>query len=541
MSSEQPKINLFEYTEEQLLVNKELTHYEILGIQEYASQDDVKKAYRKLSLKVHPDKIDDEKYHVFLAVKQAHEVLYDPIKRQAYDSTVVPFDDSIPSSREKLLQDPLLLYKDQDFYQTFGPVFQRNLRFDARLRPELDKKNNNNNSRRRQHKPSTPPTLGDEHTPIELVHKFYEYWVHFESWRDFTQQATDELQVEQHLENAESRYEKRWIQKEIDKRAKQLKTQENGRIQLLVERAMEADPRLRRERQEKIEAKERARMERQLEEERRKQALEEERILAEQNALAEKERLAQGKAAREQEKKEIRKARQVLRRMTSSSFEEEPLIWNDAYDMNVDVELLCTSLNLMELRELNDEYQTQESAQHSLKLIHSRAKELRQPKDDQDKEDFTEEKEESSDHDTKSKRPTWTNDELAFLAKGAKRFPPGGATRWDQIAQFINAKCGNHRSKEECIEKYNNIARQAKEVEKVKTAEVKTAAPDENDGEDVWTAEQDQLLQDGLSEYPATMDKNERWAAIAKCVPGKTKKQCVQRFKSIREALQSRK
>jgi DnaJ-class molecular chaperone len=48
--------NLFDYTEEQLLVNQELTHYEVLNVAVFATQEQVKKAYRKSSLKYHPDK-----------------------------------------------------------------------------------------------------------------------------------------------------------------------------------------------------------------------------------------------------------------------------------------------------------------------------------------------------------------------------------------------------------------------------------------------------------------------------------------------------
>ena len=40
-----------------------------------------------------------------------------------------------------------------------------------------------------------------------------------------------------------------------------------------------------------------------------------------------------------------------------------------------------------------------------------------------------------------------------------------------------------------------------------------------------------------LRMYPADMEKNERWKMIAKGVPGKTKKECVDRFKAIREAV----
>ena len=69
-------------------------------------------------------------------MKKAYDILSDHTKRSAYDSTALPFDDSIPPSRYQLLQDTSLLYKDEDFYSLFGPVFQRNLRFDANLRPD---------------------------------------------------------------------------------------------------------------------------------------------------------------------------------------------------------------------------------------------------------------------------------------------------------------------------------------------------------------------------------------------------------------------
>lgn len=59
-------------------------HYKTLGIERGASVDDVKKAYRKLAMKYHPDKQggDTEK---FKAINQAHEILSDPEKRSRYD------------------------------------------------------------------------------------------------------------------------------------------------------------------------------------------------------------------------------------------------------------------------------------------------------------------------------------------------------------------------------------------------------------------------------------------------------------------------
>lgn len=59
--------------------------------------------------------------------------------------------------------------------------------------------------------------------------------------------------------------------------------------------------------------------------------------------------------------------------------------------------------------------------------------------------------------------------------------------------------------------------------------------------ENDWTAEQQKQLEDGLRTYPNTMDKNERWSKIAKCVTGKTKKQCVERYKELQMKIKNKK
>ena len=61
-------------------------YYKILGIPRNASEDDIKKAYRKLALKYHPDKNKapgaEEK---FKEVAEAYEVLSDKRKRDIFD------------------------------------------------------------------------------------------------------------------------------------------------------------------------------------------------------------------------------------------------------------------------------------------------------------------------------------------------------------------------------------------------------------------------------------------------------------------------
>ena len=187
--------------------------YGLLGVEVLASEGTIKTAFRKTSLKYHPDKLkreatEDDKAH-WLLVQKAYDTLSDPGKRRKYDSSL-PFDERIP----KKDIDP------KDFFEEYSKCFELNTKFAV-------------------NKPI--PDLGDMNTPIEEVRKFYKYWDSFKSWREFAQYC------EHDTEEANDRYEKRWMEKENKKVTKEYEVAERKRIFKLVNNAYDSDPRIQKE------------------------------------------------------------------------------------------------------------------------------------------------------------------------------------------------------------------------------------------------------------------------------------------------------
>jgi molecular chaperone DnaJ len=68
-------------------------YYKTLGVDKKATPEEIKKAYRKLARKYHPDRNPDDRQAEarFKEISQAHDVLGDPEKRKQYDSGSGPF------------------------------------------------------------------------------------------------------------------------------------------------------------------------------------------------------------------------------------------------------------------------------------------------------------------------------------------------------------------------------------------------------------------------------------------------------------------
>ncbi len=69
------------------MATKKRDYYEVLGVGRNASEDEVKRAYRKLAVKFHPDKNPDDPHteEKFKELGEAYDVLMNPDKRAAYD------------------------------------------------------------------------------------------------------------------------------------------------------------------------------------------------------------------------------------------------------------------------------------------------------------------------------------------------------------------------------------------------------------------------------------------------------------------------
>ena len=70
-------------------MNENKDYYRVLEIKKDASEKDIKIAYRKLAKKYHPDlnKTDPRAKEKFIEIKEAYEILIDPVKRRIYNQT----------------------------------------------------------------------------------------------------------------------------------------------------------------------------------------------------------------------------------------------------------------------------------------------------------------------------------------------------------------------------------------------------------------------------------------------------------------------
>ncbi|XP_021939402.1 dnaJ homolog subfamily C member 2 isoform X2 [Zootermopsis nevadensis] len=526
---------------------KEQDHYAVLGLKKLrhkATEDDIKKAYRLKVLRHHPDKRKaqgeeirpDDDY--FTCITKAWEILGNPRNRRSYDSVDKEFDDSIPTGNE---------HTRNNFYEVFGKAFDLNSRWSEKM---------------------PVPKLGNESTSRENVERFYSFWYNFESWREYS--YLDEEEKEQ----GQGREERKWIEKQNKAARAKRKKEEMARIRSLVDIAYSLDPRIQKFKQEDKDrklavkqAKKDAARARQEEEDRRAHAAEEEMRKQKEEAEAEQKAKQDAiKAEREAQKRALKKERASLRKLAKG---------NDYYSVDpsemvhhmASLEKICECLRVDELEELVTKL-TLDGREAFLQAMEETERRIERERQEL-MESATRSCGGGSGTTGRSKKGStpWTHEQLQLLIKAVNVFPAGTNQRWEVVANFINQHTVGDfvpRTPKEVLAKakdlqscdysrnilkvaanqkaYDNFEKDQKvSVEVSATTSQRFDSPADQQGIKItpWTAIEQQLLEQALKTYPAST--SERWDRIAECLPTRSKKDCMRRYKELVEMVKAKK
>ncbi|CAH2275733.1 dnaJ homolog subfamily C member 2 [Pelobates cultripes] len=525
---------------------KNQDHYAVLGLKNLrykATQKQIKAAHKAMVLKHHPDKrkaageqIVEGDNDYFTCITKAYEILSDPLKRRAFNSIDPTFDNSIPSKNEGR----------DNFFEVFNPVFDRNSRW-----------SNTKNV----------PKLGDMKTSIEDVDSFYSFWYNFDSWREFSYLDEEEK------EKAECRDERRWIEKQNRAARAQRKKEEMNRIRTLVDNAYSSDPRIKKFKEEEKARKEAekkakvdARRKEQEEKERQRQAeLEAVRLAKEKEDEEARQQAQLAKKEKEIQKKAIKKERQRLRTSCKN--------WNyfsdneaESVKMMEEIEKLCDRLELASLQSLNEALSASSKEEGKVVVEKQVVDVNAQLKKEKEQEEArmrqsTKGSDQSATGGSGGSGKSWSEDDLQLLIKAVNLFPAGTNARWEVIANYMNlhSVSGIKRNAKDVINKAKSLQKldpqqkddinkkafdKFKKEHKVVPQSVDNAVPSERfdgTGSDStpWTTEEQKLLEQALKTYP--VNTTERWEKIASAVPGRSKKDCMKRYKELVEMVKAKK
>ncbi|XP_075245703.1 dnaJ homolog subfamily C member 2-like [Convolutriloba macropyga] len=534
---------------------KEHDHYKVLGLQSKrmkATAADIKAAYKQLALKHHPDKrqvpLEDRQSDYFPSIVRSFEILSNPKKRISFDSVDPTFDDAIPSKNKAISPDK--------FLSTFGPVFERNAQWSVK-------------------KPV--PLLGDDNTSYDDLMNFYKFWLNFDTWREYS--YLDEEEKEKGTDREERRYLDKLNKAERQRR----KNAEIARIRQLVDCAMANDPRIKKKRDEETRKKQEERdrkrlaaLTKQNEEEAKR---EEDRKNEESRLKAEQEKAEEEKKAREAAKKELKAQKKSLKDLCKS-FDNFCLEDTDIETKTwwlEGIDLLCSNMQVDDLKHLNSNLKSCSNSQKKVKnIVESEIKRQTDIAETKKREEL------SAQHQKQSKQSsnasvnsgdgnTWSTEEIQCLVKALQLLPPGTDKRWVAISNFIN----NHVHDGKQVKSAKQVVNKAKNLQNLgnsENVEIKsqikqksvetfavssssgnaaepshtnvesqsTAIPTERTDDSVlWSPQEQKLLEAALKNYPPDTDK--RWEKISEAVPGKSKKDCMKRYKEIVELLKAKK
>ncbi|CAP27308.2 Protein CBR-DNJ-17 [Caenorhabditis briggsae] len=217
-------------------------HYEVLQVERDADDDQIKKNYRKLALKWHPDKNPDnveECTQQFRLLQAAYDVLSDVREREFYDRHRESILKGKNSDFEEQSVD-LFPYFSAGCYQGYGDdkngfyaVYERVFRMLVTEEYDPDDEN-----------PIDYPDFGNKDSdPERIVNVFYGFWTSFSTSRSYA--WLDHYDITQ----ASNRYESRQIDMENKKYRDRGKAERNDQIRELATFVRKRDPRVKAYRQ----------------------------------------------------------------------------------------------------------------------------------------------------------------------------------------------------------------------------------------------------------------------------------------------------
>lgn len=411
--------------------------YELLelGDKRYnATEDDIKKAFRRLSLKYHPDKIahageeamEDAGEH-FKAMRKAFDTLSDRRKRMAYDS-IDSVDDSIPSEKEAS--------RPGAFFEVMGKAFELNARWSSS---------------------NKVPRLGGENTPMKEVHSFYDFWYRFKSWRDFS------ADLEFDPEQADSREERRWMDRQNAKHIKKRRAAEASRIRLLVDRAYKLDPRIANEKAASAAARDAARAEKAAARAAAEKAAAEkaaaEKAAAEAAEAEERSARLAAKKTRGNDKRALRKLRSRVRATLPEGVDPHVALAAETLIQELPVEKL--SVLVVQVEELAAAGRSADLVTTFNTAYDNFLHPDREPKEPVltngyagDADEKLPNGDESSNSSKEMKE--WTSEEESTLAKAMHKYPGGTVDRWAKLSEYMQT-----RTPDEVLAKVNAMRRAA--------------------------------------------------------------------------------
>lgn len=123
-----------------------------------------------------------------------------------------------------------------------------------------------------------------------------------------------------------------------------------------------------------------------------------------------------------------------------------------------------------------------------------------------------------------AKSSLWTKEDEDKFQKLSIKFPTGAPRRWANVADAMG------KAVEDVLLRVKNV--QALPREKAG----RKAGVDQEQKE--WTAEQESAFVEALKKFPASCGKD-RWISIAKLLPGKSVKDCIAKYKALRDAFEA--